>query len=659
MKLSPQPRPWSRLLVISILLMLTVRYVLWRSLFTLNFSNPLNGAWSLGLWLMEMLVITSSLLQWYLMLGITDRRSQADRYSQAGLEIQPSLDILIPTYNEPDFILRRTVVGCQAIEYANKQVYLLDDTRRPEIQILAQELGCHYVTRPDNHYAKAGNLNHAIAHTSGELIAVFDADFIPTKNFLKRTIGFFGNPQIALVQTPQTFYNFDPVARNLGLEGVIPPEEEVFYRFIQPIKDGAGSVVCAGTSFVVRRSTLEAVGGFVTSSLSEDYFTGIRLCASGAQVIYLNEKLSAGLAAESISDHIAQRVRWIRGTLQAFFIDSNPLTIPGLRLRQRVGHLEGLLYWLISVPRLFFLLVPLVYSFFGIIPIRVTLEGIISVFLPYYLVQLIVFAWLNGRSRSAILTDVYALVLCIPLSIALIQVFFNPFGKVFQVTPKGVARNQYSIDAWLALPLLTLLIATVASFWMNLDNHAPESYLGLVWNVYNSVMLSVALLALVDVPTANPDQWFRRRQPVQIISHATSHWGMMTMLSEAGAEIEMRTVDLAPQVKLHLAKAGVKLQGQVTATQWTGSCWRVRVKFEAVSAWEHRRLIELLYCRPGQWQHPQTPGEWRSLWLLLQVLLKPLVGLISLTAAQRSLTNRVKGKGEGERGQVERVRLMD
>ena len=439
MKLSPQPRPWSRLLVISILLVLTVRYVLWRALFTLNFSNPLNGAWSLGLWLMEMLVITSSMLQWYLMLGITDRRSQADRYTQAGTEIQPSLDILIPTYNEPDFILRRTVVGCQAIEYVNKQVYLLDDTRRPEIQLLAQELGCHYVTRPDNRYAKAGNLNHAIAQTSGEVIAVFDADFIPTKNFLKRTIGFFSNPQIALVQTPQTFYNFDPVARNLGLEGVIPPEEEVFYRFIQTIKDGAGSVVCAGTSFVVRRSTLEAVGGFVTSSLSEDYFTGIRLCASGAQVIYLNEKLSAGLAAESISDHIAQRVRWIRGTLQAFFIDSNPLTIPGLRWRQRVGHLEGLLYWLISVPRLFFLLVPLAYSFFGIMPIRVTSEGILSVFLPYYLVQLIVFAWLNGRSRSAILTDVYALMLCIPLSVALIQVFLNPFGKVFKVTPKGVA----------------------------------------------------------------------------------------------------------------------------------------------------------------------------------------------------------------------------
>ena len=690
MKLSPQPRPWSRLIVISILLALTVRYVLWRSLYTLNFSNPLEGAFSLGLWLMELLIIISSMLQWFLMLGITNRRLQADRLSQVGLGIHPSVDILIPTYNEPDFILRRTVIGCQAIEYDNKQVYLLDDTRRPMIQRLAQELGCHYVTRPDNRYAKAGNLNHAIAQTTGELIAVFDADFIATKNFLKRTIGFFQNPKIALVQTPQTFYNHDPVARNLGLEGVIPPEEEVFYRLIQPIKDGAGSVVCAGTSFVVRRSTLEAVGGFVTSSLSEDYFTGIRLCASGAQVIYLNEKLSAGLAAESISDHIAQRVRWIRGTLQAFYIDSNPLTIPGLRLRQRIGHLEGLLHWLISVPRLSFLLVPLIYSFFGIMPILVTSEAMLSVFLPYYLVQLSVFAWLNERSRSAILTDIYAFILCIPLSVALIQVLCNPFGKVFQVTPKGIARNQYSINYWLALPLFILLIATVASFWLNLNNPATESLLGLVWSVYNSVMLSVALLALIDVPTANQDQWFKRRQPVQIISNASSQWGMMTMLSEAGAEIELRAVNFASPVigtapliptpsfngagselseyrrrhklqsaemnaahssfiacdrrpavvKLQLAEARMKLQGQVTTTQWTGQCWRVRVKFEAVSTWEQRRLIELLYCRPGQWQDVQTPGEWRSLWLLVRVLLRPLVGVVDFLQSGK----RIRGK---------------
>ena len=124
---------------------------------------------------------------------------------------------------------------------------------------------------------------------------------------------------MGLVQTPQSFYNPDPIARNLGLEGILTPDEEVFYRQIQPMRDGVGGVVCSGTSFVVRRRALEATGGFVTESLSEDYFTAVRLAAQGNQVIYLDEKLSAGLAAETIAAHVTQRIRWARGTLQAFF----------------------------------------------------------------------------------------------------------------------------------------------------------------------------------------------------------------------------------------------------------------------------------------------------------------------------------------------------
>ena len=74
----------------------------------------------------------------------------------------PAVDVFIPSYDEPDFILRRTIMGCQAMEYGPKTIYLLDDTRRPDIKALAAELGCEYMTRPDNSHAKAGNLNHAI-----------------------------------------------------------------------------------------------------------------------------------------------------------------------------------------------------------------------------------------------------------------------------------------------------------------------------------------------------------------------------------------------------------------------------------------------------------------------------------------------------------------
>jgi Glycosyltransferases, probably involved in cell wall biogenesis len=208
------------------------------------------------------------------------------------------------------------------MDYANKKIYLLDDTRRPHIKALAEELGCEYLTRPDNKHAKAGNLNNAISKTNGELIVCFDADFVPTKNFLTRTVGFFQDERVALVQTPQSYYSPDPIARNLGLENIIVPEQEVFYRQIQPVRDGTDSVVCAGTSFVMRRSALqEAGGGFVTSSLSEDYFTAVRLSQKGYKLVYLDEKLSAGAAPDDMGAHATQRLRWAQGTLQAFFIE--------------------------------------------------------------------------------------------------------------------------------------------------------------------------------------------------------------------------------------------------------------------------------------------------------------------------------------------------
>lgn len=649
MKISPQPRTWSRRVVVGILLMLTIRYVLWRSLSTLNVVDPLNGLFSLGLFFLEMLVLTAGTIQLFLMLNVRDRHQEAEQRSLAVVDgsFTPSVDILIPTYNEPTFILQRTIIGCQALDYGNKTIYLLDDTRRQEVRQLADELGCEYITRPDNRYAKAGNLNHALSKTSSQLIVVFDADFVPTKNFLTRTVGFFQDEQIALVQTPQSFYNADPIARNLGLENILTSEEEVFYRQIEPIRDGVGSVVCAGTSFVVRRSALESIGGFVTDSLSEDYFTGIRLSAQGYRLIYLDEKLSAGLAAENIAAQATQRLRWAQGTLQAFFIKSNPLTIPGLRPLQRIAHLEGLLHWFTSISRVGFLIMPLAYSFLGVIPLRATPAELLYFFLPYYLVQLTVFAWLNNRSRSALLSDIYSLVLCFPLALTVVQVMLNPFSKGFTVTPKGTASNRFYFNWNLALPLILMFIVTAVSLWRNLGicmikgawqaTVPPEIAqqvkgvgLGWLWSTYNLLLIGIALLILIDVPKPDVYEWFDLRRVVRLNIGERTFWGITTMISEVGASVTL--TQLAPitsneilPVTVEIAEEQLKLAGQVTQTGFSGEFPTVRVAFESVNLDQHRSLVEMLFCRPGQWKRNNTPGELQSLLLIFRILLKPRV----------------------------------
>lgn len=646
MRISPMPQTWSRTIVVGILGILTGRYLIWRVTSTLNLSTPLDGVFSLGLLALELLILLSGIVQLCLLLRVRDRRKAADQLALSVIrkEYCPAVDVLIPTYDEPEFILRRTIIGCQAMDYEPKTVYLLDDTRRPAIKALAAELGCEYLTRPDNQHAKAGNLNHALPKTCGELLVLFDADFVPTKNFLTRTVGFFQDPNVALVQTPQSFYNPDPIARNLGLEDVLPPEEEVFYRQIQRVRDGAGAVVCAGTSFVVRRSALENIGGFVTEAVSEDFFTGIQLAAKGYRLVYLNEKLSAGLAAENIAAHALQRVRWEQGTLQAFFITSNPLTIPGLNPIQRLAYFEGLIHWFTSVARVGFLLMPLAYAFLGAIPLRTTEAELLYFFVPFYLVQLSVFSWLNYRSRSALLSDVYSLVLAFPLALTVFQVMLRPFGRGFKVTPKGTASDRYHFNWALAWPLVIIFVLTALSLWINLGHclvmmahpvdHLRGIGIGWIWSAYNLLMLSLALLILLDAPRPSPYEWFDVRRVARVKradadNEETAFWGTTTMISEVGAEVELtKAIELpvgieAANVTLELVDEHLQLPGKIVQTRYQEGLPILAVEFGALPLPQQRQLVELLFCRPGQWQSRCSPNEVRSLWLIIKSVLRP------------------------------------
>ncbi|MDZ8108768.1 MAG: glycosyltransferase [Nostoc sp. DedQUE12a] len=649
MKISPQPRIWSQRLVVVILIIVTLRYVLWRSLSTLNLIDPLNGVFSLGLFFAEMLVIVNSIIQLLFMFDIKERHQEADAKSLAVVRgiFVPSVDVLIPTYNEPVFILRRTIIGCQALDYTNKKIYLLDDKNRPEMISLAKELGCYYITRTDNSYAKAGNLNNAIAQINGELIVVFDADFVPTKNFLVRTIGFFQDKKIGLVQTQQSFYNSDPIARNLGLENALTPEGEVFHRQIQTSRDPSGSAICSGTSFVVRRSALEEIGGFVTESLSEDYFTGIRLSAQGYRLIYLNEKLSAGLAPENIAAYATQRLRWEQGTVQALFIKTNPLKIPGLNFMQRLAGLGGVVYWCSNISRIYFLLIPLAYSFLDVIPIRSTPEGLIFFLLPYYLVTITTFSWLNYRSSSAFVSDIYSLIICFPLAINFIQVMIYPFAKGFKVTPKGIVNNSYSFNWNLALPLVILFIVNAVTFWRNLGiciyqawcyaTVLPETAqqitgisLGWLWSIYNLILISITLLILLDAPKADMYEWFDLRRVIQLKVGEHKLWGVTRMISEGGAEIALTqksSVHLFAHqpIDIEIVEENLQLAGEIVHTAIKDDFLIVRVSFKSVSLNQYRRLVEILFCRPGQWKHQNTPGELYSLFLLFKILLKPRI----------------------------------
>ena len=648
MMASPRPQRWSRNLVVGLLVVAVLRYAMWRSFSSLNLSNPVDGSFSLLMYGMEMAIVCSTLIRLALMFRVKSRKPEADRLSEAVLAgtYLPTVDILIPTYNEPAAILRRTVIGCQAVDYPRKQVYLLDDGKRPEIRQLAQQLGCRYIARPSNIHAKAGNINYALSKTSGELISVFDADFVPTTNFLTRTVGFFQQSTIGLVQTQQGFYNPDPVARNLGLDGILPPEVEIFSRHYQPLRDTNGTTICYGSSFVVRRSALEDINGFVTESLSEDYFTGINLSARGNRIVYLDEVLSAGLCAENMTGHILQRQRWAQGTVQSFFLRHNPLTLPGFTFFQRLSHLEGISQWFFTLFRVLFLLIPLFFVAFGTVPMRSTLQDGLYFFLPFYLLNLFTFSWLNERSRSALLSDIYEVAQCIPVSAVLLKTMFKPFGSKFKVTPKGVSRDRHIYNWELAWPLVVLWIMSAAALAVSLSvaygganflaaipndpNFVEGMKVAWVWCAYNVFVLTIALFLMRDVPKPTLNEWFDVNVPIQVRTKRRVFETTSCKVSEVGAELHLTDgwVNGVTTVEFCIPNTAVCLTSDVASVQWQGSTAIVRLRFHRMHPADFRSLVEFLFCKPGQWKDIHVPTEHHSIMLLFTIFLSPLFWMV-------------------------------
>ena len=210
----------------------------------------------------------------------------------------------MPTYNEDTVLLATTLAAAKGIDYPPDKmtIWLLDDggtdqkchspkveegiaaqERRARLSALCADLGVNYLTRAKNEHAKAGNLNNGLAHSSGELVAVFDADHAPARDFLTETVGFFAeNPKLFLVQTPHFFINPDPLERNLKTFDKMPSENEMFYGIIQRGLDKWNASFFCGSAAVLRRKALETTKGFSGISITEDCRDRARAAFAGA-----------------------------------------------------------------------------------------------------------------------------------------------------------------------------------------------------------------------------------------------------------------------------------------------------------------------------------------------------------------------------------------
>jgi cellulose synthase (UDP-forming) len=481
-------RRWSVRAIALLALAVTGGYLVWRATATLDPSVP----WlSLALLALEVHAALGLLLFTFSLWDV-DRRPQP----AASTDISGRIAVLIPTYNEPPEILLPTIAAAIAMRLPH-ETWVLDDGARPEIARLATELGARYLARPTHEHAKAGNLNHALAIVDAEFVAVLDADHVASPDFLAHTLGYFADPTVALVQTPQDFYNrasFEHAAT--GSEQDAFHEQTLFYRIIQPGKNRWNAAFWCGTGAVVRVAALREIGGVATDTITEDIHTTIRLHRHGWRTIYHNEVLARGLAAGDAETYQAQRLRWGTGAMQVLRTE-NPFTVPGLTAGQRLGYAATLLGWFDAWRSLGFLLLPIAVVLTGAVPIRADAVTFGLAFGLTFVLQQAALASLARGAHRPILSVLFELVRLTPNLRATLTLVTRGRPR-FTVTPKGRlgdGRRRAHVPFALRAVVATSVLAA-AWFALTLLGRTPIHY-GVPWAVAAAFGWMVVNAALV------------------------------------------------------------------------------------------------------------------------------------------------------------------
>ncbi|MEO8242009.1 MAG: UDP-forming cellulose synthase catalytic subunit [bacterium] len=545
---------------------IVVRYWIWRLTETL----PAAGLTvSFALAVILFVVESYSILVFFLNAFITADPTQRARPPKVAVDRLPRVDVLVPSYNEPPEMLSITLSAAKNMIYPSdkRRVVLCDDggtdqrcnsadpdlaarsqARRAELQQLCADLGIIYSTRARNEHAKAGNMSAALANLDGDLVAVFDADHVPSRDFLARTVGYFvDDPKLFLVQTPHFFINKDPIERNLGLR--CPPENEMFYSMIHRGLDRWGGAFFCGSAALLRRSALDSVGGFAGETITEDAETALEIHSNGWHSLYLDIAMIAGLQPETFASFIQQRGRWAAGMMQMLIL-KNPLFRRGLGFLQRLCYINSMSFWLFPIIRLVYLIAPLTYLFFGVEIFVSTYRDAMTYTLSYMAVSFLIQNALFARYRWPLISEVYEVAQAPYLALAIIRTILKPRGAKFNVTAKDETLAEDYISPIYG-PLLSLFLLTFAGMmaliirWIAYPG--DHGVLGVVgtWAAINFLLVSLSLRAVSEKQQ-------RRTSPrVEMQAPATMWWdgsgevpldGVLLDASTSGARLQLTKV---------------------------------------------------------------------------------------------------------------------
>ena len=601
-------------LLAAVALCWSTTYLAWRIGWSWHRSNPVLWACLLlaeiyGLWNLAML----AWLTW----DVTPRNRPRATPGK-------SVDVYICTYNEPPAVLEATLAGCELMTYPHT-TWLLDDGARAEIAELARAWGARHMTRPDKVHAKAGNINHALPLTEGEFVLVLDADHVPLPDALDTLVGYFEDPEVALVQTPHDFSNHDSIQHyDLGRH-----EQSVFFSAICVGKDRHNASFWCGSGALIRREALLSIGGVATDTIAEDFHTTIKLHRRGWRTHFDNRIIAQGRAPHDLAAYLLQRDRWARGNLAVFTTSESPLRARGLTGSQRMSYLASLVSYLAGPMRLLMLTILAAVLWTGALPLRIAPLALAGLWAPATLLMVLAGSALcRGQQRSGEATH-YELCTAEIFTRAL-RCVVRPGRGSFRVTPKeGIDRG-----GWQALRQFRVLLLCTALLITGLVLRiATDAGAGLLPSMHGFAAWFVPLLGLVELRRVTRTLVFvgRRRQlrgeyRTQLTAAAVivpggelphegpSLLGRMCDITTGGVGFELSR-PLSPGTRASLTvqlpgptgkAAPTRLEVTVGSCRAYGQDWRIGAAIVGCDESDRRRVLS--YCNVV-WPYLRLRGE--------------------------------------------------
>ncbi len=610
----------------------TLRYGYWRLATTAHFFNDPGVTWTaLDAFFISFLVLAEVYSFIILFLGYLQtlwplRRTPVPLPDST--TDWPSVDVLIPTYNEPLSVVRYSALAAINIDWpADKlNVYILDDGKRPEFRAFAEESGVGYMTRDDNKHAKAGNINRALKRLDSPFVCIFDCDHVPTRSFLQVTIGWFlRDGKLGMLQTPHHFYSPDPFERNLKQFRIIPNEGELFYGIVQDGNDFWNATFFCGSCAVLRRTALDEIGGIAVETVTEDAHTSLRMQINGWNTAYINIPQAAGLATERLSGHVKQRIRWARGMIQILRTD-NPLFARGLKPAQRLCYFNAMSHFLYAFPRLVFMSAPLIYLVLGQTNVPGYWAAILAYAFPHLVLSNMTNSRVQGAHRHSFWNEIYETVLAPYIFLPTMLAMFNPKLGSFDVTAKGGVVNRTFFDNRIAAPYLLMLglnvLGILAAFpryfqfpgtdmpfplnvlaRMHDTDHLGTIVMNVIWTFFNCVILGGAI--------AVAREQRQRRQTVRIevategrvtLPNGTVVHGTSVNMSTGGLMMRLsRELGVDPGQSIKLTFPVLDGEATLPATVVESNGTVLRAQFDPLLIHQEEALTMLLYSRADTW----------------------------------------------------------